>query len=130
MQPSDAVESLSKEIAPIGIKTLLVEPGTFRTDLLTQQNSKSAATKFEDYKALTESLTSLFNSLNGNQAGDPQKGVECVIDVVKGEKGTAGKEWPCQLPLGSDAVAAIRKKCEDTLLQLKAWEEISSKTDI
>ncbi|KAJ6080054.1 hypothetical protein N7467_009807 [Penicillium canescens] len=43
---------------PVGIKSLLFEPGTFQTDLLSQQNSKSAAGKFEDYKALTESLTS------------------------------------------------------------------------
>ncbi|KAJ5996403.1 hypothetical protein N7522_008063 [Penicillium canescens] len=52
-----AVES-SKEIAAVGIKSLLFEPGTFRTDLLSQQNSKSAANKFEYYKALTESLNS------------------------------------------------------------------------
>jgi hypothetical protein len=118
------------EVAPFGIKTLLVEPGTFRTDLLTQKNSKSVETKFEDYKSLTGFMASQFENLNGNQAGDPRKGVECVIDVVKGENGTAGKEWPDQLPLGSDAVAAIRKKCEDTLQQLKTWEEFSSKSNI
>jgi hypothetical protein len=58
MEPLDAVESLSREIAPVSIKSFLFKPGTFRTDLLSQQNSKSAATKFEDYKALTESLAS------------------------------------------------------------------------
>jgi hypothetical protein len=75
-------------------------------------------------------MASQFQNLDGNQAGDPKKGVECAIDLVKGENGTAGKEWPNQLPLGSDAVAAIRKKCEDTLQQLKTWEDLSIKSDI
>jgi hypothetical protein len=97
---------------------------------LTQKNSKSVETRFEDYKSLTEFMAGQFRMLDGNQAGDPRKGVECVIDVVKGENGTAGKEWPSQLPLGSDAVAAIRKKCEDTLQQLKMWEDLSTKSDI
>ncbi|KAJ5096111.1 hypothetical protein NUU61_005467 [Penicillium alfredii] len=125
-----AVESLSKELSPIGIKTLLVEPGTFRTELLNEPNCKSARTKFEDYRALTETVSSGFRTLNGTQIGDARKGAERVIDVVKGQNGTAGKEWPMSLLVGSDAVAVIRKKCEDTLRQVAEWEDFSKSTDL
>ncbi|KAJ5804868.1 hypothetical protein N7474_010755 [Penicillium riverlandense] len=125
-----AAESLSREVAPLGIKTLLVEPGTFRTELLSQQNKKSGVTKFDDYKALNESFESIFRNLNGNQAGDARKGVERIVDVVKGENDAAEKEWPMELVIGSDAVAGIRKKCEDTLRLLAEWEEVSKSTDL
>ncbi|KAJ5579970.1 uncharacterized protein N7459_005955 [Penicillium hispanicum] len=125
-----AVESLSRELAPIGLKTLLVEPGTFRTDFLLETNKKTAPSKFEDYREISETLKGQFDSLHGNQAGDARRGVERVIDVVKGENGAAGKEWPASLALGTDAVATIRKKCEDTLRQLSEWEQLSTSTDV
>lgn len=125
-----AVESLTREVAPIGIKTLLVEPGTFRTDLLSQSNMKSAPSKIKDYGEITAMMTESFSSLNGSQLGDARKGVDSVIDVVKGENGTAGKEWPASLLLGSDAVALIRKKCEDVLRQVGEWEALSKSTDL
>jgi hypothetical protein len=78
---------------------------------------------------LTEAVESGFVSLNGNQTGDPAKGVARIIDIVKGENSTAGKEWPVQLAIGSDAVAVIRKKCEDTLRELDFWEELAKSTD-
>jgi hypothetical protein len=58
------------------------------------------------------------------------KGVARIIDIVKGENGTARKTWPAQLPIGSDAFAVIRKKCEDTLRDLEQWEELSKSTDV
>lgn len=126
----DAAESLSREVAPIGIKTLLVEPGTFRTDLLNQQNMKTVPTKIEDYRELSATLIGQFANLNGNQPGDARKGVERIIDVVKGENGIAGKEWPHSLLLGPDAVLGIRKKCEDVLRQVAEWEALSTSTNL
>ncbi|KAJ5128685.1 hypothetical protein N7448_002402 [Penicillium atrosanguineum] len=128
---ADSVESLQKEVGPLGIKTLLVEPGTFRTDLLAATNRKSAQSKYAiaDYKALTEAVENGFASLDGNQIGDPVKGVALIIDLVKGKNVAAGKEWPSQLPIGSDAVGVIRKKCEETLRELEQWEELAKSTD-
>lgn len=83
-----------------------------------------------DYHALTDSLISRFSSTNGQQVGDPAKAAELLVDLVKGEIRMAGREWPDSLALGSDAVAGIRKKCEDTLRQLREWEDISVSTDI
>jgi hypothetical protein len=71
-----------------------------------------------------------FNEFNGNQPGDTVKGVQRIVDVVKGEKEAAGKPWPSSLPLGSDAVSSIRKKCEQTLRDLEVWEDFAKSTDI
>lgn len=71
-----------------------------------------------------------FDNFNGNQPGDTVKGVQRIVDVVKGEKDASGKPWPSSLPLGSDAVSLIRKKCENTLRDLEAWEDFAKSTDI
>lgn len=127
---SDAVESLSQEIALLGVKTLLVEPGAFRTKILSATNTKSTTSSLSDYKALTEATLAQFASFDGNQMGDTGIAAERVVDVVRGEGRASGKEWPSCLVLGSDAVGMIRKKCEDTLRQLGEWEEFSSSTDL
>ena len=91
---------------------------------------KSGTSKFEDYRELSEIISSQFDQLAGNQPGDTQKGVNLVIDVVKGENGAEGKEWPSSLLLGSDAVDLIRKRCEDKLRELSEWEKLSRSTDL
>lgn len=126
---SDAVDSLSKEVTPLGLKTLLIEPGTFMTDLLSLQNSKSVKQQIEDYGELSENIGKAFAELNGKQLGDPKKGVNIIIGVVKGETGAAVKTWPSSLPLGSDSVEVIRKKCENTLREIHEWETLSRSTD-
>lgn len=126
----DAVESLSREISPIGVKTLLVEPGTFRTEFLNPNNQRWASSKHKDYQELTSTVAESFEKLAGNQIGDPRKGAELVVDVVKGENGAKGKEWPSSLLLGSDAVELIRRRCEETLRELCEWEEFSRSSDL
>ncbi|KAJ5966486.1 hypothetical protein N7481_013200 [Penicillium waksmanii] len=124
-----AVDALSKEVAPMGLKTLLIEPGTFMTDFLSRQNSKSVEQRIEDYRELSENMDKAFADLNGKQLGDPKKGVNIIIDVVKGEAGAVVKTWPSSLPLGSDAIEVIRKKCENTLREIYEWEILSKSTD-
>lgn len=125
-----AVETLQLETSSFGIRTLLVEPGFFRTDLLNANNTVYVDTRFEDYKPVTEALFSQFKGAHQQQPGDPVKGVQRIIDVVKGENGAAGKEFPLSVALGSDAVAHIRQKCNDTLKLLEEWEDVSSNTDL
>ncbi|KAJ5754792.1 hypothetical protein N7533_004335 [Penicillium manginii] len=125
-----AVDSLSKEVEPLGLKTLLIEPGTFMTDLLSWQNSKSVEKHIEDYRQLSEDMDKAFTDLNGTQLGDPKKGVNLIIDVVKGDHGAMTKTWPSSLPLGSDAIELIRKKCENTLREINEWEILSKSTDL
>ncbi|OOQ88365.1 putative short-chain oxidoreductase [Penicillium brasilianum] len=125
-----AAESLSKELEPIGIKTLIVEPGAFRTELLNQASSSRSISKLEDYRVISQVVAKSFDDFNGNQPGNTVKGVQRIVDVVKGENEATGKPWPSSLPLGSDAVSVIRKKCEQTLRELEAWEDFAKSTDI
>ena len=65
----------------------------------------------------------------GKEPGDPEKLVQVVIDLVKGEGAAAGRDLPLRIPLGTDAVNAIRKKCVDTLKILEDWSALTVSTD-
>ncbi|KAL2863134.1 SDR family oxidoreductase [Aspergillus lucknowensis] len=124
-----ATDALDQEVASIGIRTLLVEPGQFRTELLSSQNSMFVESSVLEYQELAHASFTTFREVHGKQRGDPVKGVARIVDVVRGENGAAGKKWPKELVSGPDAVAVIRKKCEETLKTLVEWEEFSSGTD-
>jgi hypothetical protein len=68
-----AVETLNLETKPLGIRSLLVEPGFFRTELLNANNTVYVDTKIDDYKPLTESLFATFKGYNQKQPGDPSE---------------------------------------------------------
>src|SRR3954470_1091859 len=67
------IESLTPEVAPFGIRTMLVEPGFFRTELLTPESTRYAAPTIEDYAEKTTDTVENWNSMNGKQSGDPSK---------------------------------------------------------
>ncbi|KAL4812091.1 hypothetical protein BDW67DRAFT_189025 [Aspergillus spinulosporus] len=125
-----ATEALAQELAPTGIKTLLVEPGQFRTELLGPSNSMFVETEILEYQGAANASFGAFRSAHGRQRGDPVKGVARIIDVVKGEGEASGREWSGELVLGPDAVGAIRKKCDKMLRLLHEWEGLSSSTDV
>jgi hypothetical protein len=122
-------ESFIAETAHLGIKSLIVEPGYFRTSFLSPGAADLIPTKFADYEPITKGLFGAMDVYNGKQPGDPEKAVEIIIDMVKQEGVAAWREVPLRLALGPDAVAGIRKKCEDTLEMLKKWENVSSSTN-
>src|SRR5688572_31101293 len=66
-------ESLTPEIAPFGIRTMLVEPGFFRTELLTQDSTRYAEPMIEDYAERTRQTATAWTGMNGQQGGDPAK---------------------------------------------------------
>ncbi|KAL4955495.1 hypothetical protein BDW69DRAFT_118512 [Aspergillus filifer] len=125
-----ATEALSLEVSPLGIKTLLVEPGQFRTDLLSPQNSNYAESGIPDYTDAKRATFDVFRNVHAKQRGDVAKGVSRIIDVVNGEGEAKGREWSDELVLGADAVEGIRAKCEGTLKRLREWEGFSCSTDI
>jgi len=57
----------------------------------------------------------LFVAYNGKQPGDPNKGVEVLLDVIRGEGVAAGKAFPTALSLGSDCYSVVKAECEKTL---------------
>ncbi|KAL4749477.1 hypothetical protein BDW72DRAFT_178127 [Aspergillus terricola var. indicus] len=125
-----ATEALAQEVAPAGIKTLLVEPGQFRTELLGPSNSIFVETEIPEYQDAANASFGAFRSAHGKQRGDPVKAVARIVDVVKGEGEAAGRGWSGELVLGPDAVGVIRKKCDGVLRLLSDWEGLSSPTDV
>jgi hypothetical protein len=73
------MESLAPEVAPFGIRTMLVEPGFFRTELLTPESTKYAASSIEDYAERTEQTVTAWKGMNGRQGGDPAKLADALV---------------------------------------------------
>ena len=114
------MESLTPEVAPFGIRTMLVEPGFFRTELLTTELTKFAASSIEDYAERTEQTVAGWKSMNGLQGGDPAKLADALITLASQE------EPPLRFAAGADAVAALEHKGRDLLAQAHAHRELSS----
>ena len=113
------MESLTPEVAPFGIRTMLVEPGFFRTELLTPESTKFAASSIEDYAERTEQTVAGWKSMNGLQGGDPAKLADALITLASQE------EPPLRFAAGADAVAALEHKGRDLLAQAHAHRELS-----
>src|SRR4029450_4971541 len=81
------IESLTPEVAPFGIRTMLVEPGFFRTELLTPESTSYAEPAIEDYVERTKQTVTAWNGMNGKQGGDPAKLAAALVRL-------AGQEAP------------------------------------
>ena len=66
---------------------------------------------------------------NLKQPGDPKKGVEVMIDIIKGEGIAAGRDFPTVVALGSDCYEGVKAACHDTLQNLEAWKDVTISTD-
>lgn len=108
---------------------LLIEPGRFRTKLLSPKNVKSVASTIQDYTAFSNGLLTHIAEQDGAQVGDPKKLVDITLDLVRREGVTAGREVPLRLPLGNDVFDDIKAKCEETLKLLNEWETVIRSTD-
>jgi NAD(P)-dependent dehydrogenase (short-subunit alcohol dehydrogenase family) len=117
------MESLTPEVAPFGIRTMLVEPGFFRTELLTPESTKYAASSIKDYAERTEQTVAAWKSMNGQQSGDPAKLAKALVQLA------AQDEPPLRFVAGADAVATVEQKARDLLSQADAYRELSSGLD-
>jgi len=68
--------------------------------------------------------------LGGHQPGDPTKGAEAVVDIVKGEGIVSGKTLPISIALGTDCYETIKASSNAALLRLEEWKELTISTDI
>jgi NAD(P)-dependent dehydrogenase (short-subunit alcohol dehydrogenase family) len=114
------MESLTPEAAPFGIRTMLVEPGFFRTELLTPESTKYAESSIEDYAERTEQTVTAWKSMNGQQGGDPAKLADALVTLAD------SKQPPLRFAAGADAVATVEQKATDLLAQAGAHRELSS----
>lgn len=124
------VECLQQEIAPFGIRSIIFEPGYYRTNIMSSSNVKMASSSIPDYEEMAKGIERFVAATNGNQPGDPKKLAERIIDVVKSEGMAAGKPLLRRLPMGRDAMGTVVKKCEETLTLCREWEELITSTDL
>jgi NAD(P)-dependent dehydrogenase (short-subunit alcohol dehydrogenase family) len=114
------MESLAPEIAPFGIRTMLVEPGFFRTELLSNDSTTYAKPAIDDYAKQTREIVAAWSSMDGKQGGDPAKLADALVHL-------AGlKEPPARFAAGADAVQTFEAKANALLTQANAYRELSS----
>jgi NAD(P)-dependent dehydrogenase (short-subunit alcohol dehydrogenase family) len=113
------IESLTPEVAPFGIRTMLVEPGFFRTELLTPESTTYADSSIQDYADRAKQTIAAWKSMNGQQAGDPAKLAGALVQLASQD------EPPLRFAAGADAVAAFEQKGKDLLAQAGAYRELS-----
>jgi NAD(P)-dependent dehydrogenase (short-subunit alcohol dehydrogenase family) len=114
------IESPAPEIAPFGIRTMLVDPGFFRTELLTPESTNYAKSSIEDYADRTEQTVAAWTSMNGKQRGDPAKLANTLVQLASQDLP------PLRFAAGADAVAAVERKASDLLAQMHAHRDLSS----
>jgi NAD(P)-dependent dehydrogenase (short-subunit alcohol dehydrogenase family) len=114
------IESLAPEVTPFGIHTMLVEPGFFRTQLLTPESTSYATPSIDDYVERSTQTIAAWNSMNGKQGGDPAKLANALVQLA------SEAQPPVRFVAGADAVAAVEKKAKDLLAQVNAHLELST----
>jgi NAD(P)-dependent dehydrogenase (short-subunit alcohol dehydrogenase family) len=115
-------ESLADEVAPLGIKVTIVEPGPHRTGLLGGPSAKSSA-PIRDYADSVGAVREQLEQLDGQQPGDPERAARAIVDTVE------APDPPRRLPLGTMALDHIRAKLKRQLDELEAWAELSASSD-
>jgi NAD(P)-dependent dehydrogenase (short-subunit alcohol dehydrogenase family) len=115
------IEALTPEVAPFGIRTMLVEPGYFRTDLLTPESTRYTPSSIGDYAERTEQTIAAWKGVNGQQPGDPAKLAVALVGLAQEENP------PLRWVAGADAVAGIEQKAKELLAQIDAHRDLSSK---
>jgi NAD(P)-dependent dehydrogenase (short-subunit alcohol dehydrogenase family) len=114
------IESVAAEVAPFGIRAMIVEPGFFRTELLTPQSTQYADASIADYAERTGATVKAWQSMDGQQGGDPAKLAAALVEL-------AGRdEQPTRFPGGADAVAAFEDRAKLFLQLADANRDLSS----
>ena len=117
-------EALHRELAPLGIRVTVIEPGFFRTDILDSSKSLlEASGRIADYAETAGAMRDAVPGYNHNQPGDPAKLAQAVMEIVN------APEPPLRLPLGPDTLARMAEK--DALIEKEtsAWRALAASTD-
>ena len=114
------MESLTSEIAPFGIRTMLVEPGFFRTELLTKDSTTYAQPAIDDHAERTREIVAAWKSMDGKQGGDPAKLAAALVKLA------ALEEPPTRFAAGADAVQTFEAKASTLFAQAQAHRDLST----
>lgn len=116
-------ESLAIELAPLGIRATVVEPGFFRTDFLAASSLLETKVRINDYAATVGAMRDFAAGYSHKQLGDPVKLASAILLLADSETP------PVRLPLGSDTVARIHEKNSFVEAELAQWLAVASSTD-
>jgi NAD(P)-dependent dehydrogenase (short-subunit alcohol dehydrogenase family) len=114
------MESLHAEVAPFGITTTIVNPGFFRTELLTEQSTHYAEPSIADYDERRAPLLEYWRARNGQQSGDPAKLARALVTIANKEPP------PRRFVAGADAIATAEQKVADLKAQIEAYRDLST----
>jgi len=117
------MESLHPEVAPFGITTTIVNPGFFRTELLTEQSTQYAEPSIKDYDERRATQLEFWKAQNGKQSGDPAKLARALIII------TSQEPPPRRFIAGADAIAIAEQKIADLKAQIAANRDLSTSLD-
>ncbi|MER5184931.1 SDR family oxidoreductase [Streptomyces sp. NPDC002896] len=108
------MESLRYDVEPYGIRTTIVEPGFFRTELLVDASTSWAELSIDDYAERTRTTKAMWQSMNGQQAGDPSKLADALLKV------TDLDTPPLRFVAGDDAIPTAEAKGAEITAQATA----------
>ncbi|PTV97379.1 NADP-dependent 3-hydroxy acid dehydrogenase YdfG [Rhodobacter aestuarii] len=115
-------EALAQEVAPLGLKVTIIEPGGFRTDWAGRSVIESQ-TRIDDYEATSGALRDGLRAASGHQDGDPQKLAEAVLMVA------AAENPPLRLLLSKQAYDRALERVEEMRKSAEAWKEVTLGAD-
>lgn len=114
------MESLRFDIEPYGIRTTIVEPGFFRTELLVDTSTSWAELSIDDYAERTQATRAMWQSMNGQQAYDPAKLADALLKVIDLD------EPPLRFVAGDDAIPTAEAKGKEITEQAGASRALGS----
>jgi NAD(P)-dependent dehydrogenase (short-subunit alcohol dehydrogenase family) len=115
-------EALAGELAPLGIRVTIIEPGPFRTDFL-GRSGVVAKTRIADYDSTAGNMRKYFAENDGKQRGDPLRAVQAMIQVVE------SPAPPLRLLLGASALQRSSAKLASWEKEIAAWEKVTVGAD-
>ncbi|MBC3986939.1 SDR family NAD(P)-dependent oxidoreductase [Streptomyces sp. AC536] len=117
-------EALQGELAPLGVRVTIVEPGGFRTDFLSGSSMRVEPASIADYTAGAGPVREALAEHDGRQPGDPVKAAKAIVDI------TEVAEPPLRLQLGADAIERVEAKLELVRRELDQWRHVALSTGI
>jgi NAD(P)-dependent dehydrogenase (short-subunit alcohol dehydrogenase family) len=113
-------EALQSEVAPFGINTTIVNPGFFRTALLTQESTNYAEPSIADYAERHAAQREWYEAQNGQQSGDPAKLAQALLMIA------SQQSPPRRFIAGADAISVAEQKVQDLQQQINAFRDLST----
>ena len=114
--------ALRLELADVGVKVTVVEPGGFRTEWA-GAGIKASANAMGEYASATQQVRAGIPAMNGKQRGDPRRAATALVELA------GHPEPPLRLPLGTDAVRALRATLARTAAEVDEWQQLAQSTD-